>query len=129
MQHLNNMIYSDRAFVFLEKIPGSPSYWKKFQSEELTIVKQLGMLTWFITLPCADLCWKELLEIVCKGHKLGLSSAELESLGYDEKCRVLNLNPVITTRHFQYRVKAFFKEILLSQLEPLRRIIYYAIRI
>ena len=30
MQHLDNMIYSDRAFVFLQKIPGSSSYWKKF---------------------------------------------------------------------------------------------------
>ena len=93
------------------------------------MVKQLGIPTWFITLSCADLYWKELLEIVCKCHKLGLSSAELESLGYDEKCRVLNLNPVITARHFQYSVEAFFKEILLSQLEPSGRIIYYAIRI
>ena len=33
MQHLEDMIYSDRAFVSLQKIPGSPSYWKKFQSE------------------------------------------------------------------------------------------------
>ena len=87
------------------------------------------MPTWFMTLSCEDLCWKELLEIVCKCHKLALSSDELETLGYDEKWRLLNLNPVITARHFQYRVEAFFKEILLSQLEPLGRIIYYAIRI
>ena len=42
MQHLENMEdleNSDRAFVFLQKIPGSPSYWKKFQSEVLTVVK------------------------------------------------------------------------------------------
>ena len=71
------------------------------------MVKQLGMPTWFMTLSCADRRWKKLLEIVCKCHKLDLSSAELESLGYDEKCRVLNLNPVITARHFQYRVEAF----------------------
>ena len=129
MQHLENMIYSDRAFVFLQKIPGSSSYWKKFQSEVLTMVKQLGMPTWLMTLPCADLRWKELLKIVCKCHKLALLSDELETLGYDEKCRLLNLNPVITARHFQYRVEAFFKEILLSQLKPLGRIIYYAIRI
>ena len=129
MQHLENMIYSDRAFVFLQKIPGSPSYCKKFQSEVFTMVKHLGIPTWFMTLSCADLRWKELLEIVCKCHKLALSSDELETLGYDEKFRLLNLNPVITARHFQYRVEAFFKEILLSQLEPLGRIIYYAIRI
>ena len=50
----------------------------------------------------------------------------MTDLSYDDKCKLLNLNPVITARHYQYRV---FKEILLSELQPLGKIICYAIRI
>ena len=93
------------------------------------MVKQLGMPTWFMTLSCADLRWKELLTIICKCHYVNLSPDELTDLSYDDKCKLLNLNPVITARHYQYRVETFFKEILLSELQPLGKIIYYAIRI
>lgn len=126
---LQRLIFSDQAFLFLQKIPGSPSYWKKFQNEVLAMVKQLGMPTWFMTLSCADLRWKELLTIICKCHHINLSPDQLADLSYEEKCKLLNLNPVITARHYQYRVETFFKEILLSKLQPLGKIVYYAIRI
>ena len=80
-----------------------------------------------MTLSCADLQWKELLTIICKCHHVNLSPDELTDLSYDDKCKLLNLNPVITARHYQYRVETFFKEILLSELQPLGKIIYYAI--
>ena len=121
--------FNDQAFLFLQQIPGSPPYWKKSQNEVLAMVKQLGMPTWFMTLSCADLQWKELLTIICKCHRVNLSPDELTDLSYDDKCKLLNLNPVITARHYQYRVETFFKEILLSELQPLGKIIYYAIRI
>ena len=40
------------------------------------MVKQLGIPTYFLTLPCADLRWEELPYIVNKLNNLGLSDEE-----------------------------------------------------
>ena len=42
---------------------------------------------------------------------------------------MLNLNPVVVAKHFQYRVETFFTEVLLSNANPIGKIIYYALRI
>ena len=40
-----------------------------------------------------------------------------------------NANPVVTAKHFQHRVETFFSEVLLSQINPIGKITYYALRI
>ena len=50
-----NLLLQDQAYLFLQKIPGSPPYWQKFMYEIVAMVKQLGIPTWFMTLSCADL--------------------------------------------------------------------------
>ena len=40
---------------------------------------------------------------------------------------MLNKNPVLVARHFQYKVEVFFKEITLG--DPLGKTKYYAMRI
>ena len=42
---------------------------------------------------------------------------------------MLNLNPVVVAKHFQHRVESFFTEVLLSQSNPIGKIIYYALRV
>ena len=42
---------------------------------------------------------------------------------------MLNLNPVIVAKHFQYRVETFFREVLLTNANPIGKIVYYALRI
>ena len=54
---------------------------------------------------------------------------EVEALSYHERCSILNLNPVIVAKHFQYRVETFFKEVLLTSANPIGKIVYYALRI
>ena len=41
---------------------------------------------------------------------------------------MLNMNPVIVAKHFQYRVETFFTEILLSDVDSIGKIVYYALR-
>ena len=45
----------------------------------------------------------------------------------DVQC--FNLNPVIVAKHFQYRVETFFREVLLTDANPIGEIVYYALRI
>ena len=42
---------------------------------------------------------------------------------------MVNLNAVIVAKHFQYRVETFFREVLLTNANPIGKIVYYALRI
>lgn len=97
--------------------------------EVVAMVKQLGIPTWFMTLSCADLRWPELFQIIAKMQRKKMTIEELDALSYNERCQMLNTNPVIVAKHFQYRVETFFKEVLLSKANPIGKIVYYALRI
>lgn len=128
-QGLQNLICQDQAYLFLRQIPGTPPYWQKFMYEVVAMVKQLGIPTWFMTLSCADLRWPELFQIIAKMQRKKMTIEELDALSYNERCQMLNTNPVIVAKHFQYRVETFFKEVLLSKANPIGKIVYYALRI
>jgi DNA replication protein DnaC len=128
-QSLQNLISQDQAYLFLRQIPGSPPYWQKFMYEVVAMVKQLGIPTWFLTLSCADLRWPELFQIIARCQGMNMTDEQVEELSYIERCSMLNLNPVIVAKHFQYRVETFFREVLLSNANPIGKIIYYALRI
>ena len=66
-----------QAFRFMSSINGTPSYWKKLKEEVLAMVKQLGVPTFFLTLSCADLRWKEYLELI---QKLNEAEFDLKSI-------------------------------------------------
>ena len=118
-QAFQNLLFQDQAYLFLRQIPGSPPYWQKFMYEIVAMVKQLGIPTWFMTLSCADLRWPELFQIISKTKGNDLSDEEVEALSYHERCSMLNLNPVVVAKHFQYRVETFFKEVLLTNANPI----------
>ncbi len=126
---LKSLICQDQAYLFLRQIPGTPPYWQKLMYEVVAMVKQLGIPTWFMTLSCADLRWTELFQIIAKAQGKNITEEEIEALSYNERCSMLNLNPVVVAKHFQHRVESFFTEVLLSQSNPVGKIIYYALRI
>ena len=56
-----------------------------------------------------------------------MSEETIDNLTYHDRCRLLNSNPILVARHFQYRVEVFFKEIVVDG--PLGKTKYYAIRV
>ena len=78
------------------------------------MVKQLRVPTYFLTLTCAYLRWDELPYIINKLNNLGLTEEDLNNLSHQGRTELLNSNPVLIARHFQYKVQVFFKEILLD---------------
>ena len=124
---VKSFIAKDEGYNFMNSIKGTPGYWKKFLFEVLAMVKQLGLPTFFMTLSCANLRWNELISIIAKLKGENLSEEDINKLSYFERCRYLNLNPVLLSRHFQYRVEVFFKEIVVNG--PLEKVTYYAIRV
>ena len=114
---------NDNAFSFMSLVKGTPAYWKRFLYDVLAMVKQLGIPMYFLTLSCADLRWEELPYFIKKLNNLGLSGEKLKNLSHQERCNLLNNNPVLVARHFQYRVEVLFKEIILDG--PLGKTKYY----
>ena len=64
------------------------------------MVQQLGILTWFLTLSCANLRWNELVHIPSRIKGENITDEEIDNLSHNEKCSLLNLNPVIVAKHF-----------------------------
>ena len=88
------------------------------------MVKQLGIPTFFLTLSCADLRWNEILAII---RKLNEADFDISSLSYHDRCKLLNENPVVIARHFQYRVKISSKSFVVYG--TLGKTKYYVIRV
>ena len=119
-------ICEDQGYLFMNSIKGTSAYWKHFLYDVLAMVKQLGLPTFFLTLSCADLRWEELVLIIAKLNNIGLDKNDLD---YFKKCDNLNQNPVLTARHFQYRVEVIFKEMLLHKNSPLGVVKNYVIKV
>ena len=111
----------------MNSIKGTTAYWKKFLCYVLAMVKQLGVPAFFMTLSSADLKWNELVSIINKLHMRNMSEKDIENLTDNEGCRLLNINPVLVARHFQYQVEVFFKEIVADGSFGKSK--YYAIRV
>ena len=58
--------------------------------------------------PCADLRWNEIYKILSKLKGKEMSDAQIAELTYDEECRMLNSNPVVVVKHFQYCLGCLF---------------------
>ena len=76
--------------------------------------------------------------LICDGHNYHLyiisklngsekSYEEISQMDYLERCNILNSNPILLARHFQYRVELFFRLIVVNG--PLGKVKYYAIRV
>ena len=126
-ESVKRLLSSENAYSFVSSVKGTPAYWKQFLFEVLAMVQQLGISTYFLTLSCADLRWDELPYMINKLNNLGFSDEELKNLSYQERTKLLNENPVLVARHFQYKVQVFFKELILDG--PLGKTKCYALRI
>ena len=57
----------------MSPINGTPAYWKKFMKGVMVMIKQLGILTFFLNLSFADLWWNELTSIISKINAIEIS--------------------------------------------------------
>ena len=80
-----------------------------------------------MTFSSEDLTWNELVSIINKFNKQGLSNEDIRNLAYRQKCQLCKSNPVLLARYFQYSVEVFFKEIIIHS--PLAKTKYYAVRV
>ena len=116
---LEKMISHDDAFKFLKTIRSSPAFWQQKQKELMSMIRQLGCPTFFLTLSAAETKWPELVRIlkeILDGDELPTDTV-LE-LQWNVRAELIRRDPVTCARYFDHRSKELFK-VLAQRLIPL----------
>lgn len=87
------------------------------------MIRQLGPASLFCCLSSAETRWIHLLRILGElvDHKQ-YTDTDLENMNWNEKCRLIQSDPVTCARHFYYQVSQFQTNFLLKGAQPLGKI-------
>ncbi|CAF4292043.1 unnamed protein product, partial [Rotaria sordida] len=88
------LMNKDMIYRHLQLVRGSPQYWHQRLKDLFGMTRQLGFPTFFITLSCADLRWKEFINTFVRHTGLPVK----ESYTFEEKTKLLRANPVLAAR-------------------------------
>ena len=120
---LTNLICHDEGYKFLRALRGSTPYFEKSKKDLFAMIRQLGPASLFCSFSSAETKWNHLLRILGKlvDHK-EYSDEQLDSLNWDEKCRLIQSDPVTCARHYDYQFNTFLKDFLMSEIAPLGKL-------
>ena len=120
---IENLIHHDEGFQFLKALRGSPPYFEKAKKDLFAMIRQLGPASLFCSFSSAETQWIHLLRILGElvDHKQ-YTDTDLENMNWNEKCRLIQSNPVTCARHFDYQVSQFLTNFLLKGAQPLGKI-------
>ena len=112
---LDRLMHHDEGFKFLKVLRGSPPYFEKAKKDLFAMIRQLGSATLFCSFSSGETQWVHLLQILGQlvDHKQ-YTDDELQNLNWEEKCRLIQTDPVTCARHFDYQVNQFLMNFLLS---------------
>ena len=79
--------------------------------------RQLGPASLFCSFPSAEMQWINFLRILGQvvDHR-EYTITELENVNWDEKCRLIQCDPVTCARHFDYQISQFLTSFLYSKI-------------
>lgn len=125
-----DMVHQDKAYKFLANLRGSPPYFEKVSKELFALIRQLGPATFCVTLSAAETRWLHLLKLLGNVvDKKDYTDEELNGMSWQEKCRLIQSDPVTCARHFDFSTHKFINEFLLSNGHPLGCVTDYFYRI
>ena len=116
---IEHLIHLDEGFQFLRALRGSPSYFEKGKKDLFAMIRQLGPASLFCSFSSAETQWIHFLRILGQvvDHR-EYTITELESMNWDERCRLIQGDPVTCARHFDYQISQFLTSFLLSNAQP-----------
>ncbi|XP_071131126.1 reticulocyte-binding protein homolog 2a-like [Mytilus edulis] len=123
---LKELFKKDEAIKYLKPIRGTPPYWQSSQKDIFAMIRQLGVPTFFCSFSSADFRWSEIVNTILKQQGDMRNS---ENMTWDEKCKVLCSNPVTVVRMFDHRFHMFLNNVIMSEAEPIGKIIDYFYRV
>ncbi|VDI59060.1 Hypothetical predicted protein [Mytilus galloprovincialis] len=121
--NVDTLVKLDDGYRIFRTLRGSPPYWESAKKDLFAMVRQLGLPTWFISLSSAETRWKPLLRSLGKIiDGVQYSDADINTMTWQTKCRLVRSDPVTTARYFDYKVQKFFHSFLNSSLMPLGKV-------
>ena len=104
----------------MRALRGAPPYFEKAKKDLFAMIRQLGPATLFCSFSSAETKWIHLLRILGKlvDHR-NYTDNELEHLNWEEKCRLIQSDPVTCARHFDFQFNTFLKQFMMSNNAPL----------
>ncbi|VDI54287.1 Hypothetical predicted protein [Mytilus galloprovincialis] len=123
---LKELFKKDEAIKYLKPIRGTPPYWQSSQKDIFAMIRQLGVPTFFCSFSSADFRWSEIINTILKQQG---DTRNSENMTWDEKCKVLCSNPVTAVRMFDHRFHMFLKDVIMSEAQPIGKIIDYFYRV
>ena len=98
-------------------------YYQKTFYQLFAMLRQLGTPTWFFMLLATDTKWPDMIRTIAKQYGVVYSDDDVAQLSFEECSKWLRQNPVMATRHFQYRLDMFFNKFLKSSAHSLGEIV------
>lgn len=112
------------GFFFFQHLRNTPMYLNSRKSDLLATIRQLGIPTWFVSLSSADTRWPGLLKCLCKVvNNNVLSDEEIEDMSFQDRCKLLNSDPVTASRYFDNRMSYFLRKIIYSKKNPIGKVV------
>ncbi|XP_071965922.1 uncharacterized protein [Antedon mediterranea] len=90
------------------------------------MVRQIGKPTFFLSFSSADFRWKEIMTTLLSQSG---DQRNIEELEWADKCNLLKSNPVTVARMFDKRFHTFLKNVILSEAQPIGKVVDYFYRI
>ena len=120
---LERLVHLDEGYKFFRVLHGSPPYFEKAKKDIFAMIRQLGPATLFCSFSSAETLRTHLLRILGKlVDNREYSYNKLENLNWEEKCRLIQSDPVTCARHFDYQFNQFLRHFLMSSAAPLGKI-------
>ena len=129
-ESIKNLIHTDKAYKALANVRGSPPYFEKVCKDLFAMIRQLGPATFFVTLSAAETRWMHLLSLLGQiVDNRTYTEEEISAFSWEDKCRLIQSDPVTCARHFDFCVNKFLHNFLLSSAQPLSEIQDYFYRV
>lgn len=89
------------------------------------MINAKGPMTWFSTLSANDMNWNDLMCILCQMNGMPHSKNDIRQLSRKQKTSLMVQNPGLTARHFCRRVHHLIHTFILSDAQPLGKVVDY----
>lgn len=93
--------------LYLKNLRGSAAYWRSALSDLIAQIRCLGPPTYFVTLSCNDLHWKDMKRGLLVSD--GKQHIDPDDIDNQETQRLIEMYPVVVSRQFMVRVNALMQ--------------------
>ena len=127
---LDKIVKLDEGYYIFRQLRNSPAYLSSRKKDIFAMIRQLGLPTWFMSLSSADTRWPDLLKMLAKlNDGKTYSDEEIQKLTWAEKTKLIQKDPVTSSRFFDNRVQQFINIVLNSPHSPIGKVTDYFYRV